>query len=250
MGHAAYNKLHDKVQPERKPKDLTYEEIVTIVKKIYMPAENIFTSRIAFRKIVQNSGENLVEFEARLRKGCIDCQWSGDELQFNLMEQFIVGLEDKQLKQSVLLKSASKKKLEEIFDTATEIMSAGNTVASSSAAAPAIHYVLKRNSKTHKKPKPHQPDKFKLKPGVCYRCGEKDHMANNCKFKQIRCNGCGKLGHLQRVCTQTRQQNFLSEVPFHYVGDDTPVTVQVSIEGKSVCMEVDSGNRNLRYAVG
>lgn len=141
MGHAAYKKLHDKVQPERKPKDLTYEEIVSTVKKIYMPAENIFACRIAFRKIVQNPGEKLIDFEARLRKGCVDCVWTGDELQLNLMEQFIVGLEDKQLKQSVLLKSASKKKLDEIFNLATEIMSARNTVATSSYAAPSVNYV-------------------------------------------------------------------------------------------------------------
>ena len=86
MGHIAYKKLHDKCFPDKEPNQLTYEEIVAKLMQIFEPEENKFGSRIAFRKLCQNQGESLQEFEARLRKACSDCAWSKLELAPNLME--------------------------------------------------------------------------------------------------------------------------------------------------------------------
>ena len=77
-GHAAYGKLFDKVQPEVLPKQMKYHDIVDTLNKIFEPQENRFAARIAFRRILQNSGELLPDFESRLRKACVDCAWKGD----------------------------------------------------------------------------------------------------------------------------------------------------------------------------
>lgn len=243
MGHIAFKRLHDKLHPEKKPKELSYDEIVSTLTSIFEPQKNIFPSRIAFRKITQNSGEELNDFEARLRKGCTDCSWKGVELQYNLIEQFVVGLEDKTLKQSVLMKSAKLRKLEEVIDFARTIQMAKATIAAAAASSSAsnVNFVRDR-SRFQKKSHKGQPGASKAKTPACYRCGDKTHLAPNCQYQTVKCSGCGKIGHLQKVCRAAKGQHFLEDVPFHFVQKDDPVYVMVDMEGKSQKMEVDSGS--------
>ena len=103
MGPAAFSKLNHKIQPEKTAKDLTFDEIVETVKIIFEPQRNIWSSRIEFRKLHQTAGESLLEFEGRLRRACIDGKWSAEELQGNLVEQFIAGIHDGKVRKSLLL---------------------------------------------------------------------------------------------------------------------------------------------------
>ena len=86
MGHVACGKLFDKVQPEVQPKEMKYTDIIETLSKLFEPQENKFAARIGFLRMLQNSAESLQDFEARLRKAFIDCQWKGVELQSNLIE--------------------------------------------------------------------------------------------------------------------------------------------------------------------
>ena len=45
------------------------------------------------------------------------------------------------------------------------------------------------------------------RPGECYRCGGKTHLAKDCRFKNADCNHCGRKGHIARV---RRSRNFAS----------------------------------------
>ena len=96
----------------------------------------------------------------------------------------------------------------------------------------------------------------------CYRCGGK-HQASRCKFKEYECHYCKKKGHLASVCRKKKQDRNSSK-PEHMnqvtepqsseeereqeyslyqlsSGSSRPIAVQVSLNGKSVEMEVDTG---------
>ncbi|XP_003741639.1 uncharacterized protein K02A2.6-like [Galendromus occidentalis] len=247
MGSAAYAKLYDKIHPEKKPCDLTFDEIIKQVNQIYEPEENLFGSRIAFRKLVQAQGESLAEFEARLRKSCTDCAWRDAELQFNLMEQFIAGLINKQMKQAVLMKSDKFTKFSELFDFAMSVEMARKTVSVSepvSSSGYSVNFVKDRSAKSHKRPFLKPKANFRGKQPACYRCGDKSHLAPACRHKSTTCATCGKSGHIQQVCRSGQKHNFiqLEELPFHFVESDDPIRVTVLINNHPVRMEIDSGS--------
>ncbi|XP_018493748.1 uncharacterized protein LOC108863714 [Galendromus occidentalis] len=195
MGHVAYQELHDKIHPERKPRDLTYDQIVSILGQIFEPQENLFGSRIAFRKICQVPAESLVEYEARLRKASTDCRWpAGEELQSNLIEQFIAGLENKQLKQSVLLKSSKYKKLDELFEYATDILMARKAVNEAETPNLPVNFVNDR-SRRSKRNFVRRGTRSQKTARTRYRCGDKNHMAPDCEDESVRCvTVAGKQG--------------------------------------------------------
>ena len=92
----------------------------------------------------------------------------------------------------------------------------------------------------------------------CFRCGNTNHTPDRCRFKDARCFGCGKIGHIGRVCRR-RKGRTVQTVHDQVVGEECdeateyhlhalstqqssdPITVEVSINGEQVHMEVDTG---------
>ena len=93
----------------------------------------------------------------------------------------------------------------------------------------------------------------------CYRCGNTGHKPAQCKFLKAKCHGCGKVGHLRKVCRGSKPpenvgtvedtSNPAQEQYTLYQLDDTPLPkarenpykVILTIEGKSVLMDIDTG---------
>ena len=96
---------------------------------------------------------------------------------------------------------------------------------------------------------------------------EYNHAADNCFYKEATCHLCKKKGHLAKVC-YSRQPRMAShpapparrqdgrmqwvgerspipeeEYPLFFVAHNTikPITAEISVEGKNVIMEVDTG---------
>ena len=103
-----------------------------------------------------------------------------------------------------------------------------------------------------------------------YRRGKKDHPSNRCRFLRAVCNNCGKVGHIQRICrspqqgqlpkrqrklpapsrktqqqikTVTSTSDKDSEYQLHNLSTQKadPIMVTLSVEGKDLQMEVDTG---------
>ena len=110
----------------------------------------------------------------------------------------------------------------------------------------------------------------------CYRCGAQGHLANACPFSKAKCHRCGKVGHIRNKCHQKekpqtgaatrprttstaavrkvgcvcQEPECESEAPtldplsLYLLGRPAavdPVMVEVTINGKPVQMEVDTG---------
>ena len=95
---------------------------------------------------------------------------------------------------------------------------------------------------------------------TCYRCGG-NRTAAHCQFRG-KCRACGKVGHIAKLCRSKRasssspqtgesvhkvedptppEEYTLYPVVVHHQGVVTPLMSTVTIEGKSLCMEVDTG---------
>ncbi|XP_018495853.1 uncharacterized protein LOC108864519 [Galendromus occidentalis] len=247
MGADTYTKLFDRISPEQDPNDLTFDEIVAKVKDFTQPDANKWAARIAFRKLVQTSGEPLLDFESRLRKMSIDCNWPDTEKQLSLIEQFIAGLTDRHTKQALMVKCKDKTKFSEVFACADEIRKAQKATSSTQPTSnPDVEVNALRMQQKRRFPArnqaPRQTASSSLK---CYRCGNPNHLAPKCPHINSRCDTCGVVGHLASACRKKRfQQNFLEECPANFMTtavDRDPIIMQVRIHGKRIDMELDTG---------
>ena len=253
-GGPAYTLLEEKVCPEKSPNDLSYTEIVSTLQSAYEPDRNLWSVRFEFRNVSQNSNDTLGDFECRLRKAAVDCKWSGDNLQMNLIEQFLKGMADSTLREAILVKCDSSKftKLDEVTKEAQALFSI-RTQPSTSVAK--INYQQKFRKPAPKKTRPRNPDGNQNSTAgssatsekiACYRCGSSSHLANTCRHKSSKCSACNRTGHLRSVCRAPQQKvNLLREETFYSIGggrSKPPLRIRVSIENHDLPMEVDTGS--------
>lgn len=253
MGPEAFKRFFDKVPSDKGPENLTFDEIKTVLEKIYEPVENLWSSRLSFRGIRQNSGEALIDFEARVRTAGRRCKWTGEELQMNLIEQFIGGLTDQTIQQAILVKCATSKDLSDVFATTEELINARKSTAAfrngQSHVQPTsdvnkIHGAGRSSSGKGSKMKKKNSSESRNPERRCYRCGRTNHLAPDCRYKDAVCDSCKTKGHLASVCRKTQSQHLLEEVPFHCIDEHgkEPIQLKVRIHGREIEMELDTGS--------
>ena len=255
MGSEAFKRFFDKVPSDKKPEDLTYSEIVEVLKKIYEPGENLWTVRLSFRGTRQLPAEPLEDFEARVRQAGRNCKWTGDELQMNLIEHFIGGLNDQSTQQAILVKCATSKDLSEVYGKTEELINARKSTSAlrnlqSQASGSSDINKLQTNGKTakaggsSKKGKNSSENRGKNPVRKCYRCGNSNHLAPERRFKEAECSNCKIKGHLAAVCRKAKSHHHLEDGPFNFVEDSNtdPIEAVVKIHDREVTMEIDTGS--------
>ena len=88
----------------------------------------------------------------------------------------------------------------------------------------------------------------------CYRCGKTNHIATQCRFKNAKCHNCGKEGHISTVCrskVKSKPNVYVNRPAIKRIDEyvlfqlkeksSKPLQVDVSIDGKPVPMEIDTG---------
>ena len=201
--------------------------------------------------MVQGPTQTIEDFEARLRNNSQDCQWPAEQIQCNLIEQFIAGLHDRSIQQAVVLKCAKSTELSEVVQVALNIVQAqqasGSMSGSRSGALPIddVKKLKLGGPPRYKGNKSNSDTRSSVK--KCYRCGDSKHLAPDCKYKDVKCNSCGTRGHLSAVCfkKKSKQHHYLEELQFHYMDrleDRSPIFVNVMMNDVPVKMELDSGS--------
>lgn len=268
MGQDIYNKLCDKISPE-KPQDKTYKEITEILEKHYNPKPLEIVETYKFRLRVQNENEKVQDFLISLRKLAVNCGFK-EHLQRALRDQFTFGLRDKRILHRLLEeKDLTVDKALEIA-IGMELSSDGTTMinkkpSNNSAAASEVHAVHHASSTKSSKNKKKAKNFAENKSTQCYRCGASSHLANACKFKDVSCRYCKILGHLEKMCLKKKNENVSKksdsnngksshttnyiekldvEEIFHVRTQDfkSKFTIELRVEDCKVKFEVDTGS--------
>ena len=248
IGAKAYALLRNLLAPVS-PKEKTFKELVDTLKSHYEPKPLTIAERFHFHRRAQRTDESVKEFAAELRRLSTHCEF-GTYLDEALRDRFVCGLGSETTQKRLLTES------ELTFAKAVEI-------------AHSMEAAAKNARKLQDAGLPQlQKDICKVTPEVtngCYRCGKPDHRAAQCPFRGAKCHNCGKQGHIRRMCRQPKKTQSPKgrQTPGHQIktvqeGDvdsgehshvlyavriesGQPLEVDLTIEGKPLRMEVDTG---------
>ncbi|XP_054289850.1 uncharacterized protein K02A2.6-like [Macrosteles quadrilineatus] len=268
--------LCDAIAPEA-PGDRSFEELSDILQNCLEPIPSVLANQNRFISKVQDTEEGISTYARELKRLAIDCDFKCYNCERSVCDmflkmQFIRGLRDNEVRVRLLQEKGNTQSFKEVVEMAISIE---QSKLESYAIKPKyshyvtdqtkdVNYVSKQSgltSKSRNETKPHIT--FQDLRGKCYRCGSTQHKADTCKFKNEFCRKCNKIGHIANVCLTRNRVSNASESAYKLksnkidVEDDndnvhevymmgTPnvndkFIINVSIEGKSLNMELDTG---------
>ena len=260
MGAQAYQDLKDMAAPN-KPSSMKLKDINKLMSRRYDPKSTVILQRFRFRNRLQQEGEGIASYVASLRKLASKCSFQGF-LEEALRDQIVCGLREESTQRKLL--GTEDLDLEKTI-----------TIVQAREAAQRDFTEMKRSSnETHKVCDSMQRSQSKV---ICYCCGNPGHKKPDCPRSGQRCNYCHRHGHCEQMCL--KKKNTKSESQFYkknkqhqggrksqktgYVDEDSydedaneetcttevyrvgsaddSIKVEMTIEGKNVVMEVDTG---------
>ncbi|XP_011858765.1 PREDICTED: uncharacterized protein K02A2.6-like [Vollenhovia emeryi] len=277
MGSELNNALKFLVNP-RIPEKLSYEELKSTLISHFDRARNKYAESIKFRHITQQSGETIASFALRLRQGAAHCEF-GEFLDRMLTEQLLHGLAARETCDEIVAKNPAT--FAEAYDIANALEATRKTtneVKEFNAATQDTTHKLgygtpkwKHEKKTqrhrsssrgqnqqqkHQDASKQPSTKGRKEDYSCYGCGGQ-HTRKQCRFRDTICHTCNKRGHLAKVCKskdsrgETRTiaalqpaehvDTIRSQNRVNTVNSVKNLMIDVTIEGKRVQMEIDSG---------
>jgi hypothetical protein len=237
-----------------KPTDHTYADLIVLVTTHLNPKPNIIVERYKFNMRVRKSGESVSAFVGELWSLSRNCEYN-ESVNDMIRDRLVVGINDIGIQKKLLGEGTLT--LKKAMSIAVGMETASREAATMSG-APEIHGI--EHDKTFHREK-------------CFRCGDHRHKAPSCWFKDKECFQCKKKGHAAKVCANkkkgrpvnsvdcpdqnqatgsrkspTRTHETLEEDDddvYHVykteIRKESPVLVQVEINGRKVKMELDTG---------
>ena len=259
MGNKMYALLRNIVSPGR-PRELSFVDIVDNLAKHLDPKPIVIAERFKFHKAEQQESESIRDFLARLKKLAETCEFGGYREEA-IRDRFVCGLKERTIQRNLLavadltLQSAVEKACAaELTEKETIALHEGGV---------------------------EEANKVRVTFPECFRCGKVNHSSDTCFFRNSKCHGCQKVGHIVKKCPvkvqnpesgkamwkpkarsgkkKKKQQKvcFVEEdltVKQSANGSDWPMfivsdsrgkckefIVPVTIDGKTVGMELDTG---------
>ena len=101
VGTTTYQLLANLVSP-KKPKELTYDELVEKLIKHYSPAKSSIMARHDFDNRLRRHGESVLDYLATLRVLAQDCKF-GEALDTRLRDRFVTGINDTRMSKNLMM---------------------------------------------------------------------------------------------------------------------------------------------------
>mgnify|MGYP000067250698 CR=1 FL=1 len=178
MGNKMYALLRNIVSP-RRPRDLSFEEIVDNLAKHLDPKPIVIAERFKFHKAEQQESESIRDFLARLKKLAETCEFGGYREEA-IRDRFVCGLKERTIQRKLLavadltLQSAVEKACAaELTEKETIALHGGGV---------------------------EEANKVRVTFPECFRCGKNNHSSDTCFFRNSKCHGCKKVGHIVKKC--------------------------------------------------
>ncbi|CAB0013442.1 unnamed protein product [Nesidiocoris tenuis] len=222
MGSELNNALREVIFPDP-PEKKTYEEIVKHLTEFYTQTRNKYSEAIKFRLFIQNSDETISAYVRRLKVGAQYCEF-GDFLDYSLTVQFIHGVKEDQIRDTIVLKKPEK--FVDAVKIATDIETTKlashdmkfkkeenvNKFAHASRprkSCPSRSRHQSRSTSRSSAPwhrsrsNSRQNESQIAPPSRCFGCNGL-HWRKDCKFLNAQCSKCSKFGHASEHCRQSR----------------------------------------------
>ncbi len=196
---STFHLLRSLVQPQT-PSDLSYDELVQVMKEHYQPKPSVIVQQYKFYSRNREEGESISDYIAALKALAEYC-CLGDSLNDVLRDRLVCGVQDGGIQKRFLQESDLS------FKEAFEIAQ-GIEAAVKGAQALQVQCNADPQPQTVQKIKSATSSRFKQPATTtCYWCGA-NHLSNSCRFREAECRACGKVGHIARVCrSKTRNTN-------------------------------------------
>ena len=174
-----------------KPSDLSYEDLVKLVREHFHPRRSEIVQHFHFNSRVRQSNETIAAFVAELRKLSEFCNFR-DKLDEMLRDRIVCGINHLAMQRRLL--SETDLTLAKTLEVAQGLEAAekSSKVMQEVEQKPLVTVQRIQQQKT----KPIQN---------CYRCGGQ-HIAQTCFFRDKECHICHKRGHISKMCRSGRQQ--------------------------------------------
>ena len=253
IGPKAYKLLASLVAPA-KPGEKDYADLVKIMTDHQSPPPSEIVQRFKFHTMVRSPRESIATFVAGLRSVGQHCGF-GDALEDMIRDRLVCGVNDDRIQRRLLAERETKLDFKRALELAQGMEMADKnsrelqTHTSAELLTAGSEGVCKVTSGADARLTP------------CYRCGKSNHQPATCRFKTASCHNCGKVGHLQRVCRNKKRTNksndqvrtvqegirdskghspVLNQI-INVVDRNSPIVVDVELDGRSLSMEVDTG---------
>ena len=208
VGTEAYKTVRDLSYPA-KPQDKSYNDIAGILRKHYRPHRLVGTERFRFRGAKQDSGQSINDFAINLKKLVSTCEFTGDQLEQNLKDQFVHGLQSGSVKEKLIARDCTfNEAVEAALAEEIAVKDVREISGKNQTAAGFVNKIhMRSGSKGYQR-----RDGNKKKPGrethdnrrKCERCGLTNHTKDQCKYKSYTCYKCNRVGHLKSECREKR----------------------------------------------
>ncbi|XP_062374782.1 uncharacterized protein K02A2.6-like [Sardina pilchardus] len=257
-GAKTYKLIRNLATP-RKPGELSFQDLVTLVKNHHNPKPSIIVQRFKFHTHSRKQGMTVATFVAELRQLSEHCEF-GAVLEDMLRDRLVCGINVDSIQRRLLSEANLT------FKKALEISQAMETAAINTKDIQQAHGAAQPDAVRHVS----KDEKGKSQKSIeCYRCGG-THFANDCGFKDSVCHNCQKKGHIAKMCRGTKnkqRKNWGTSKPnrsahrlqgdepeeeeessfdmfnLHVISQSRaePIYVALKVNGTDLKMEVDTG---------
>ncbi|XP_030599918.1 Fc receptor-like protein 3 [Archocentrus centrarchus] len=203
VGKRAHSLLMDLCAPN-KPSEKTYEELVNLLQRHYVPKTNFIAERCKFHGRNQKDNETISEYVASLRKLAATCKF-GTFLDEALRDRFVCGVKSSELRDRLLSTAHTKDlTLPLAVEMALSFEVTKDSAQQFAQKAFKAHIVDKKAKARYRE----ATEKCAAVGKPCYRCGGKSHSPNDCRFKASECHECKKKGHIAKACRSRKEGGY------------------------------------------
>ncbi|XP_068240314.1 uncharacterized protein [Palaemon carinicauda] len=168
----------------------------------FEPKSNFRLSRFQLRELIQRQEEPIDSYINRLKVQAQRCNFEGNNLEDNLIDQVIIGTAHVAVRKKLLDQDPKQLTLDKAIDLARTF----------EATQTQLHQLGHVNKSIDSLQKAKSRHKSRPKAKNCFFCGGKPHDRKDCPAVDDMCKLCSKTGHWAKACQNTKRARSKSNV--------------------------------------